>query len=220
MRCSAKKAEKLLGRVRTGDRAGAKQILNFILAAVVFQDGSEIDVLKSRMLDLLGSLSRAAVKCGGDESVLEEKNTGCVDGLKAVGSLTDLCMWIGSGLNDFVDNLCVADNTGKLDRVKTAIEFIDANFERSIGLADIACVSLLSATRMSHLFREQMGMTVVSYVTKVRVDHAKRLLLTTDRTCARICYDVGFKDQSFFSRTFKKLVGLTPLKFRESEGPG
>ena len=84
VRCSAKKAEELLGRVRTGDRAGAKQILNAILAAVVFRDGSRVDVLKLRMLDLLGSLTRAAVKSSGDQSSLEEKNSGCVDGLKAV----------------------------------------------------------------------------------------------------------------------------------------
>ena len=63
---------------------------------------------------------------------------------------------------------------------------------------------------------EQFGMTVINYMTGVRIEHAKRLLLTTDKNCTEICCETGYNNQSYFTRTFKELVGMTPRKFRDS----
>ncbi len=59
-----------------------------------------------------------------------------------------------------------------------------------------------------------MGITIFDYVTSVRIERAKHLLLATDRSCTEICFEVGYNNQSYFSRTFKSVVGLTPRQFR------
>jgi len=59
-----------------------------------------------------------------------------------------------------------------------------------------------------------MGITMIDYVTSVRIDHAKRLLLTSDKNCTEICFQVGYNNQSYFTRTFKELVDMTPRQFR------
>jgi two-component system response regulator YesN len=59
-----------------------------------------------------------------------------------------------------------------------------------------------------------MGITIVDYLTSVRIERAKQLLLATDQNCTEICFEVGYNNQSYFTRTFKDLVGMTPRQFR------
>jgi AraC-like DNA-binding protein len=61
-----------------------------------------------------------------------------------------------------------------------------------------------------------MGVTIIDYLTDVRIGHAKLLLLSTDKSCSIICFEVGYNNQSYFTRTFKEMVGMTPRQFRES----
>jgi len=64
------------------------------------------------------------------------------------------------------------------------------------------------------VFKEQMGITIIDYVTSVRIERAKHLLLATDQSCTEICFEVGYNNQSYFTRTFKALVGMTPRQFK------
>ena len=61
-----------------------------------------------------------------------------------------------------------------------------------------------------------MGITLIDYLTNVRITHAKRLLLTTGDSCTTICYRVGYNNQSYFTRTFKDIAGMTPGQFRQN----
>ncbi|MFY9424306.1 MAG: helix-turn-helix transcriptional regulator, partial [Bacillota bacterium] len=67
---------------------------------------------------------------------------------------------------------------------------------------------------LSHLFRDELGTTFVSYLTEVRLDKAKKLLKDTQLTIAEIAEKVGYSDASYFSRVFKKHVKVTPGRFR------
>jgi two-component system response regulator YesN len=75
-------------------------------------------------------------------------------------------------------------------------------------------VSHLSISRLAHIFKAQMGVTIIDYLTSVRIERAKQLLLATEQNCTEICFQTGYNNQSYFTRTFKELVGMTPLHFR------
>lgn len=92
---------------------------------------------------------------------------------------------------------------------------MQCSYDHPLMLADMAKAANLSVSRLAHLFREQMGITPVDFLRNIRIDHAKRLLLTTDNNCTRICYDVGYNNQSYFTRVFKHATGLTPREFRK-----
>jgi YesN/AraC family two-component response regulator len=59
-----------------------------------------------------------------------------------------------------------------------------------------------------------MQITVIEYLTSVRIERAKQLLLATSQNCTEICFQVGYCNQSYFTRTFKELAGMTPRQFR------
>ena len=205
----------LIGKVKIGDRTGAKEILNSILGTIMFHNPGDLNVLKARLVELLTVLSRAAAEGGVDINLLLEKNLTYMNKVINIDSQEDLCVWISLALNDFIESVYTSQDARKITQIKPAIEYMEACYDQPITLADIAKAAYLSVSRLAHLFKEQMGITIIEYLTGVRIEHAKRLLLTTDKTCTKICFDVGYNNQSYFTRTFKDAVGMTPRKFRE-----
>jgi len=208
--------QKLIAKVKIGDRTGAKETLNSILGTIMFRNPGDLNVLKARLVELLTVLSRAAAEGGVDINLLLEKNLGYISKVLNVNTQQDLCAWISHGLNDFIECVYLSQDAKKITQLKPAIDYIDANFDQQIALSDIAKQVHLSVSRMAHLFKEQMGITLIDYLTNVRITHAKRLLLTTDDSCTTICYKVGYNNQSYFTRTFKDIAAMTPGQFRQN----
>jgi len=204
----------LMGKVKIGDRTGAKGILNSILGTILFHNPGDLGVLKARLLELLSVLSRSAVEGGVDIDVMLRKNLTFVNKVMQINDQGDLCAWISTALNEFIELVYSSQDAKKVTQIRPAINYIDANYDKPIGLADIAKASYMSVSRLAHVFKEQMGITLIDYLTSVRIERAKQLLLATTQNCTEICFEVGYNNQSYFTRTFKRLVGMTPRQFR------
>jgi two-component system response regulator YesN len=127
----------------------------------------------------------------------------------------DLCAWIGNALNDFIEQVYSTQDNGRVSQIKPAIDYIKRNYREPITLNDVAKAAHLSVSRLSHVFKEQTGLTIVDYLTKERIEYAKELLISTNKNCTEICFDSGYNNQSYFTRTFKEVVGTTPRNFRD-----
>jgi len=204
----------LLQKVKIGDRTGAKEILNSILGTILFKDLGDLGILKVRLLELLSVLSRSAAEGGVDVHTMLERNLAYVNKVMQIDTQEDLCAWISMALNEFIELVYSSQDARKMTQIRPAINYIDANFDKPVTLAEIARASHLSVSRLAHLFKEQMGITPIDYVTSVRIERAKELLVGTDQSCTEICFQAGYSNQSYFTRTFKSLVGMTPRQFR------
>ncbi len=204
----------LLGKVKIGDRTGAKEILNSILGTILFHNPSDLGVLKARLLELLSILSRSAVEGGVNVDVMLKKNLTYVNKVMQINDQGDLCAWISTALNEFIELVYSSQDARKITQIRPAINYIDANYDKPMSLADVAKASYMSVSRLAHVFKEQMGITLIDYLTGVRIERAKQLLLATSQNCTEICFQVGYNNQSYFTRTFKRLVGATPRQFR------
>jgi AraC-like DNA-binding protein len=104
--------------------------------------------------------------------------------------------------------------TGAEPRAVTwAREFLEANADEDVSLAQLAAVAGLSPFHLARVFREAIGLPPHTYLDQVRVERAKGLL-AAGLPIARAAADVGFADQSHLSRRFKRLVGVTPGQYR------
>ena len=204
----------LMGKVKIGDRTGAKEILNSILGTILFKTIGDLGILKARLLELLSILSRSAVEGGVNIDVMLEKNLTYVNKVMRINNQEDLCAWISTALNEFIELVYSSQDARKVSQIRPAINYIDANYNKPITLAEVAKASHLSVSRLAHIFKEQMGITIIDYLTSVRIERAKQLLLATDQNCTEICFEVGYNNQSYFTRTFKGLVGMTPRQFK------
>lgn len=204
----------LIAKVKIGDKTGAREILNSILGSILFRNPGQLNILKVRLVELLGMLSRSASEAGVDPDILLGKNAGNINKVLTLETQEEICAWISFALNDFIDSVYELQKPHKQTRLRPALEYIQKHYREKITLEEIARAAHLSVSRLCHLFGEQMQFTVFDYLAGLRVSRAKSLLLSTDRTCLQICYDSGFFNLSYFNRTFKQQTGMTPTQFR------
>jgi AraC-like DNA-binding protein len=82
-------------------------------------------------------------------------------------------------------------------------------------VTDIAAHVHMSPSRLSHLFKAETGMSIMRYLSRARLDEAKRLLASPDTSVARVSEQVGFADPAHFSRSFKRAEGISPSDYRQ-----
>ena len=107
-------------------------------------------------------------------------------------------------------------NTDRKDALlmRKAAEYIEESFSKELDLERIAMRVSLSPTYFHKQFKTFFGVTPREYLTKVRIDHAKRLLLTSDMNFLEISSACGFSSQAYFNCIFKRATGFTPGDFR------
>lgn len=101
--------------------------------------------------------------------------------------------------------------------IHVAVNYIGNNFERDISLADIAKFVFLSPSYFTRAFKEEMQISPINYLLKVRVARAKELLVETQMKISDIALSVGFANQQRFNEIFKKYAGVTPLQYRKKK---
>jgi AraC family transcriptional regulator len=102
-------------------------------------------------------------------------------------------------------------------KLHAVIDYIDAHLDTDLTLAQLAAAVHLSAYHFARQFKAATGMPPHQYVVTRRVERAQQLLREShDLSLAEIAADVGFSDQSKFSTHFKRLLGVTPRRFRTS----
>jgi len=209
------KERSLLANIRAGDRNAARKILNEMLATI-FMSSPQLPVLRARTIELLSCLTRAAIE---DNPLLEpliERNHAWIERLVHSTSFEDVSSKLMNALDEFVDGVYVHGVNRSNPKVSRAVDFITRNYASAISLRDVAKDVGLSSCRLSHLVKELTGRTVLQILFQVRIQHAQQLLLRTDKPCTEVGYDVGFGDQSYFIKHFKRLTGMTPFRFRRS----
>ena len=85
----------------------------------------------------------------------------------------------------------------------------------TVTVSELADACFLSEGRFSHLFKDSMGVSPMRYITEQRIRRAGALLAETELTICDIGYEVGFSDQNYFSRIFRKYTGTSPLNYRK-----
>ena len=205
----------LLRRVRLGDKEGAREVLNEILGKILFKNAGRTELVRARILELAVVLSRAAVEGNAELEMILGLNFEYLQKLGEINSIEELCVWIVKVLDRFTECVYENRNIKNVNIIRKAKEFIRANYKKKIKLEDISKVVYLSPYYLSHIFKKEVGFTLFEYLTKVRIEEAKRLLENTPWNTTRISFEVGCTDQSYFSKVFKKIEGMSPSDYRK-----
>ncbi|MBN1670843.1 MAG: helix-turn-helix transcriptional regulator [Kiritimatiellae bacterium] len=101
-----------------------------------------------------------------------------------------------------------------LSRLNQAREFIEANCERRLALAQIVAVGGLSVNYFSRLFRAYTGRAPYDYYLACKIDRAKELLIENALSVSQIAVALQFEDVHYFSRAFRKCAGMSPTRYQ------
>lgn len=100
--------------------------------------------------------------------------------------------------------------------LEPAVKYIRHNYNKDIKLPEVSSISDISYCYFSRLFSEAFGMGFNEYVIRLRLDHAKLLLSSTNRSAVSIAMEVGYSDCNYFNKIFKKKEGCSPLQWRKT----
>ncbi len=93
-------------------------------------------------------------------------------------------------------------------------EYLDKHYAEKISLDDLASRFYISKFYLTHVFKEQFGVSVTQYLLNVRITHAKQLLRFSDKSVEEIGLAVGIGPLHYFSRVFKEVEGVSPSVYR------
>jgi len=127
------------------------------------------------------------------------------------------------GIWDIIEGLLLSSNIKKDNKANSAellnkIEsYCKKNFAMPITLQSICDLFGISQPYLSRLFRTNKNLSFNEYITSIRINEARRILLEHPGTLSKdVAEMVGYQDQHYFSRIFKSIVGKTPSEYRES----
>ena len=118
-----------------------------------------------------------------------------------------------------MDAACQSIHDRKKTQSGTVVEkaraYIRENFRREISLDDVSREVNVSPYYFSKLFKEESGENFIEYLTRLRIEEAKRALEQQDMSIKEVGIRVGYADPNYFSRIFKKQTGMTPREYRD-----
>jgi len=202
----------------SGDNESAKQILNEILALLIFSNPNQFKYVQYRALELAVLISRIGANFSFTaNAMLENGNlyTKLIQETKNAEELADAMYRI---VDDMAEQIHGLQGIQHVSVLKKAEDFILENLDRKISLKEISKAAGFSSPYFSTLFKEEMGENFSSYLNRLRVKKASALLTGTNLSLSRIAVSCGFKDQSWFSKIFKHYTGICPGKYRSQGG--
>ena len=207
------KESELLLKVRTGDIRQAKAVLNELLGHVLFSEGGKLESVRVRAIELTTLLSRVAIDGGANAAFAFELNNKFISVMNQEQNMDELCYLLQDMVESFMDAMFNAKDKGNA-YVRKALQYIASNYEANLTLTGVAAYLGVSPNYFSTLFHKTVGESFREHLCRVRIEESKRLLLSTDISLNQIGLAVGFSDQSYYSKVFKRITGLTPGEYR------
>ncbi len=137
--------------------------------------------------------------------------------LMGLSDMDGLWEWFADRIIFSCRNISNKKEESSNDAIQASKAYIEANYTKNITLEDVSREVNISSYYLSRIFKEGTGENFIDYLTRLRIEKAKELLSTTQYSMKEICSMSGYSDPNYFSKSFKKNVGVTPTEYREGK---
>ncbi|MGG3470265.1 helix-turn-helix domain-containing protein [Neobacillus pocheonensis] len=210
---SEEKAE-LLALVKIGDVEGSINRLKHLMEKIAEACHFNEDIFKTEVVSIVLLMSKRVMESGANATTILTTNTNFIQNLyhiirydKFVNQVCEYAVWLTEQ----------SVNTNQMEvtpLIQQAIDYIKENHQRNITLNEIAQYCCLSRYHFSHLFKKEVGLSLIDYLNRLRIDKSLPYLEMTDLPISEIAARTGFQDANYFSRMFKKYRQFSPTDYR------
>ena len=204
---------RLSKEIENRDREAALACLDELFEELILVEGGNFDSIKLHIFELYISLSRMATGHGAILRDIFGTNFELIAYPNAISTLEELTAWTRDVVLHFLDDVFAA-----LPQVSSAttraVAYISAHYMEKLTLRDLAANLYLNDTYLSKLFRQELNTSFTDYLNNTRIEHSIELMRSTDKSLLEIAGLVGFDDQSYFTKIFKKITGMTPRQYK------
>ncbi len=189
--------------------------LNDVLSEIFLEGINNISLLKFRMLELFVLISRTMLEAGGNIEEYYYLTSQYTKNTEDLDDIYSFSLWLTDVLDKFITT--VTTTRKKLGTVNRAVDYIKNNLEKKLVLSGVASLVAMSESRFSIAFKKETGLSFSEFVNVTKVEKAKELILEKRLSFVEISTRLGFFDQSYFNKVFKKYTGKTPRQFIRAE---
>lgn len=203
--------------IRAGDKEGSQRLLNVLLSGLYLACGNDLAKIKQHVHSLLVLMSRAAIDGGADVNDIFRLSQSYEPEIEKLRNLEELNRWLSMVLHRFINFVFDFNDIKHHNVIYQTTAYIKENLAEKLTLEDAAEHVSLSKSYFCRILKDELGYTFTEYVNHLRVERAKLYLRDSTMSIADIAYAVGFDDQSYFTRIFKKLTNVSPGQYRKSK---
>jgi two-component system response regulator YesN len=167
-------------------------------------------------MELLVSVEKTLVSFGIDIAATLDKDFSPFNFGQHIFDVQSTKKWLNDVLEKAISTLVQRGNISRSDVVNGMVAYIHQHFDERIDLSVLSEKFFKCKEYISRLFKKELDLNFKELLTNVRLEKAKTLLLNSSDTVQNIAQRVGFKDEFYFSRVFKKHFGLSPRAYRSS----
>lgn len=197
-----------MGSLKNGEQIEVK------LAELEALSRGDASVYKLRLREILSSLTDVTIRAGGDSAALIERTAERERQIVQSDDpqqMREVVRAEAVELSGMISELQEQSDTVIVYRAR---QFMEQEFARDIGVEEVAEHLGLSRSHFMREFKKGSGHTVNQFLTALRVEKAKELLVS--KTVTETAFDVGFNHASYFSTVFKKHTGMSPAEFQKA----
>ncbi|MBP5762621.1 MAG: helix-turn-helix domain-containing protein, partial [Lachnospiraceae bacterium] len=178
--------------------------------------GGDIMDIRLKILEFALRAEHISYRSGGMVYSISDRRD-YLPTLMGIDDPENLWNWFSDRLIFSCRNISTKREESSNDAIEAAKKYIEKNYTLNITLEDVSREVNISSYYLSRIFKEGTGENFIDYLTKLRIEKAKELLSTTQYSMKEICAKSGYSDPNYFSKTFKKNVGVTPTEYREGK---
>ncbi|MFA5675252.1 MAG: response regulator [Christensenellales bacterium] len=203
--------QQVFGPVEDGNICEAVTVFEDIFGQLCNQYMPNIEMIKVRVISFFMDIVKREGCSVKKDGLLLETILSAAD----TNQLQSACFRY---LEDIIERILSGRNKRTHALVQKANEYIEQLYTEEITLEDIAGAVNLSPYYFSRFYKEQTGVNFIDKLTAVRIEHAKKYLTRSQYSVKEVCHLVGYSDPNYFSKLFKKNVGMNASEYKERYG--
>ncbi len=206
-------ASDIIEKMKAVKVEAANDALHRFIAYLHYCEGGRVEQLKLHALSLLSNLALNAVNTGASAELIYRLQKQYSSKIMDEKSTEGPMFWLEEALESFISEIDYSPYSSN-SYVRAALRFMANNYNKPLTLQTVADEVGLSPNYLSSLFRKTVGISFSEQLCRIRVEESKRLLLSTTYSLTDIAIAMGFNDQSYYCKVFKRITGLAPGQYR------
>lgn len=209
------KENEFINNLKIGDSEEIKKSFRRLTTDIYTGSDGNIEVMKTRIVEVLILTSRTIVQMGGKVEETSTINNELFVKIADMKSIEEICLLASNILDSYLKCLENINPDSSNVNVRNMVKYIEDHYKENLTLEIVANASYLSTSYASRIFKKVKKISIMDYVTQVRMENAKRLLANKYYKIDAIAQEIGFVDSSYFTKVFKKYEGVTPTQYRK-----
>jgi AraC-like DNA-binding protein/ligand-binding sensor protein len=216
---SLSKETEFISNLKNGHIEEARKQYQSIITDIIIGSRKDMDIIRTRIIELVVLMSRSVMQSNEGFAKTAHTNTKLIKDILATNQLEEMNVLSAHAFDYYVNVLKESkQKASKSNNANVAemAKYIQSNYKKNLTLDEIAEHVYLSTSYASRVFKKVQGVSIVEYISQVRIEKAKQLLANPHYQIEEIAENVGYADAGYFTKVFRKYEGVTPSKYRQN----